>query len=81
VLSDKVQHVPKYHHHTNLSSVEIEPLNESGTAFLLISLSVLKMLFMIEVIVYLGVITGKFLEHRTTFKLLHRPFLSSKWQM
>ena len=36
---------------------------------------------MIEVVVYLGVITGKFLEHCTTFKLLHRPFLSSKWQV
>jgi hypothetical protein len=39
------------------------------------------MSFMIEVVVYLGVITGKFLEHYTTFKLLHRPFLSSKWQV
>ena len=29
---------------------------------------------MVEVVVYLGVITGKFLKHRTTFKLLHRPF-------
>jgi hypothetical protein len=36
---------------------------------------------MIEVVVYLGVISGKFLEYCTTFKLLHRSFSSSKWQV
>ena len=37
------------------------------------------MSFMVEVVVYLGVITGKFLKHCTTFKLLYRSFSSSKW--
>jgi hypothetical protein len=59
----------------------LKPPNESGTAFSLISMSVLKMPSMIDVVVYLGVITGKFLEHCTTFKLLHGSFLSSKWQV
>jgi len=39
------------------------------------------MSFVIEVVVYLGVITGKFLKHCTTFKLLHRSFSASKWQV
>ena len=33
------------------------------------------MSLVIKMVVYLGVITGKFLEHCTTFKLLHAPFL------
>ena len=36
----------------------MEPLNESDTAFLLISLPILKMSFMIEVVVYLEAVKG-----------------------
>ena len=39
------------------------------------------MYFMVEVVIDLTVITGKFLEHCTTFQLLHRPFSLSKWQV
>jgi len=39
------------------------------------------MSFMIEVVVYQGVITGKFLERRARFETLHRSFSSSKWQI
>ena len=59
----------------------MKPLNESGTAFLLISLPAFEMSFMVKVVIDLTVITDKFLEHYTTFKLLHRPFSSSKWQV
>jgi hypothetical protein len=41
------------------------PLNQSGTAFLLMSLSILKMSFMIEVVVYLTVIIILPHEHAT----------------
>ena len=36
---------------------------------------------MIEVIVYLTVITDKFLKCRNRLETLHRPFSSSKWQV
>jgi hypothetical protein len=39
------------------------------------------MSFMVEVVIDLTVITGKFLELCTTLKLLHRPFSSSIWQV
>ena len=68
VLSDKAYHVSKCHDHINLCNADLEPLNESSTAFLFVSLSVLKMSFMIEVVVYLTVITDKSLEHGYCFK-------------
>ena len=68
VLSDKATPISKCHDHINLWSADLEPLNESGTAFLFISLSVLKMSFMIEVVVYLTVITDKPLERGCCFK-------------
>ena len=49
-------------------SADLEPLRESGTAFLFVSLPGLKMSFVIEVIVYLTVITDKPLESCCCFK-------------
>ena len=46
-------------------NADLEPLNVSGTAFLFVSLSVLKMSFMIEVVVYLTVIIILPHEHDT----------------
>jgi hypothetical protein len=78
VLSNKAKPVSKCHDHTNLWTADLEPLNESGTAFLFVSLSVLKMSFMIEVVVYLTVITNKpiyvisFIRPISCFNLLLR---------
>ena len=49
--------------------------------FLLINLSSFKMLFMIEVIVSMTVITDKILERGSCFKTLHRSFVPSKRQV